>query len=315
MISCKKILVLLLVLIPVVSVCAESDVESNTSVSLTISSLPEAKLTFTQSFTVPFLQGENFLVSGNNIKFSLSGELTPISMNLKNEIVLTPVAVMQIVAGGMIGSGWNANLFGGEVRGIGINRRDVLGLTSVDGSPFDSMFTEGHFGGALQFDLAAVIPGDWNHILLRTYHEAGYMSYGRAAPGDPWFYENDFGENQNGWNYYGNYLLGYQMPQKPIFLDTVALLSEMYKYLYDTPNGSKWQDALGRWEFSLVMNFAFTEKFSTALITQFRTLRRFNEYHYKKGEDNMFYQDRTMEDGNARELRFYRVAAIIRYSF
>jgi hypothetical protein len=285
---------------------AQSGIQSSTSLDLTVSSLPEAKLTCSQSFTVPFLRGDHFLVSGNNIQLNLSAELSPISLNGIAEAVLTPAAFFQAAAGGAIGTGWNIELFGGEIRGIGINRpTGVTGKRTVDGSALDGIFGKGYLGGALQFDMAAIFPGEWHHVVFRSYHEINYKAYSRAAGGEAWFFENDDGENQNGFNYYGNYLIGYQMP---ILLDTVALLAEMRQYLYDTPNGGQWGDSLGRWELSIVMNFAVTKQFSAALITQFLTLRNYTAA--TGGYD--YYQDRVLKDDPLR-VEFYRVAAILSY--
>jgi hypothetical protein len=127
---------------------AETNLKSETSFNLAITSVPEAKLTFVQSFTLPLLQGDNPLVKDNNIKFGLNAELTPISMNLLGDMVFTPVAFLELSAGGMLGSGWIISLFGSKLYGIGLNRPDKNNLTSVDGSDFDGFFGKGHFGGA-----------------------------------------------------------------------------------------------------------------------------------------------------------------------
>ena len=282
---------------------AESEINHSASVNLTISSLPEAKLTFSQNFTLPFLQADHFLFADNNVQFNIDAELSPISMNLKGEAVLTPIAFFQAAAGGMIGSGWNIELFGGTIKGIGINRPAANGGAELDGSAFNGVFGEGHLGGALQFDIAAIFPGDWHHVVFRSYHEISYRGYSRASAGDAWFFENDFGENQNSFNYYGNYLIGYQMP---IFLDTVALLAEMKKYLYDSPGGSLWGDELGRWEFSAILNFAITKRFSAALITQCRTMRNYTA----ATQDFEYYRERRLDNSAPLRFEFYRVAAI-----
>jgi hypothetical protein len=292
---------------------AESEVESRTAVELQISSLPEAKVILSRDFTVPVLQGDNALVKNNNIKFGIKYEVTPISMGLWGTAVFTPVAFLEFSGGGMVGSGWNIELFGGEVRGIGLNVPDEDRKTSVDGSAFDGTFLKAYFGGAFQFDLAAVVPGDWNHVLFRTNHEMRAAMYSRAAPGDSWVYESDHGENQNGWTYYGSYVIGYQMP---VMLNTVALLAETEKYLYGTPDGSRWGESMGRWDFGLILNFKFTERFSTALITQLRLYREYSNFTYgNKNENdadyNRYYRDRVATDG--RSLSFYRVAGIFNY--
>ena len=143
------------------------------------------------------------------------------------------------------------------------------------------------------------------------------MMYSRANKGDAWFFESDHGENQNGWNYLGTYILGYQMP---LFLNTVALQAEMLKYLYNTPGGDKWGDSVGRWDFGLVMNFAITERFSTLLVTQFRLYRDYKDFEYpvsifgnKSGgvDSDLYYHEREYTD--SRTLKFYRVAAVLNY--
>ncbi|MDR0456311.1 MAG: hypothetical protein LBH20_06480 [Treponema sp.] len=298
-----------LILIAAFPLFAETDLKSETLFNLAITSVPEAKFTFTQNFTLPLLQGDNPLVKDNNIKFGLSAELTPISMNFLGDIVFTPAAFSELSVGGMLGSGWIISLFGSKLYGVGLNRPDEHNLTSVDGSDFDGLFAKGHFGGALQFDLAALIPGEWNHVVFRTYHEIGYKMYSRAEKGVPWFFEYDYGENQNGWNYYGSYLIGYRMP---IILDTVALLTEIDKYLYDTPGGDRWGDSLGRWTLSLLFNFAFSENFSAALAAQFRTFRNYTNYTYGD-KDDLFYRYRILDSGNPRTLTFYRAALLLNY--
>jgi len=305
----KKLFLLFFIFIPYVTLLAdeelsnESGVRSNTSLILQLSSLPEAKMIFSQNFIVPIMQGDGALTRGNNIRFGIDAEITPISMGLLGKAVFTPIAFIELSAGGIIGSGWVANLFGSELRGIGINVPDEDGKTSVNGSAFDGAFVGANFGGAFQFDLGAVIPGAWNHVLFRTYHEASIMTYSRANRSDPWFFENDNGENQNGWTYLANFTLGYQMP---LFLNVVALQAEMERYLFNYPDSDSWGGRIGRWDFGLVMNFRIVQQFSAMLVTQFRLHR-----NYKDDNNDNYYQNRVYTD--SRTLKFYRVAAILTY--
>jgi hypothetical protein len=283
-----------------------SEIIPSTNLIMQASSLPEAKLSLAQSFTFPFLRGESPLTAGNNIRTALSAEVSPISVNGLAEAVWTPVAFFQAAAGGRAGSGWNISLSGSELRGIGINRRRAGGTTETAGSAFSGLLWSLKTGAALQFDMAALFPGDWNHIVLRSYHEVNYAAYTAADSGDSWYFENDDGENRNGFNYYGNYLLAYQMP---IFLNTAGFLAEMNRYLYNTPNGDLWGDELGRWTFSALLNFTITPRLEAALLTQFRTRRNFTA-----GTKNYdFYQDRRIRDSHQRRLEFYRVAAILTF--
>ena len=273
---------------------------------LQISTLPELKLGFTERFKFPFMRGDGPLTEDNNIGLALTAEISPISLNGLAEAVWTPIAFFQLAAGGRIGSGWNLTLFGSEIHGIGLNRPDAAERAVYDGQAFDGMLWKAQAGAALQMDFAAFFPGDWNHRVIRSYHEINCKGYTRAEKGESWYFEDDDGENCNGANYYGNLLIGHQMP---IFLNLFALLAEADLYLYDTPDRGAWGDDKIRWTFSAILNFSLTEKMSAALITQFRTRRNW------RGSDwqDMYYRNRSLESGRLQHLEFYRVAAALTY--
>jgi len=274
---------------------------SSNSLLLQISTLPELKLGYTYKHKIPFLRGDGPLTKDNNVNFGLTAEISPISLNGLAEAVWTPIAFLEFSLGGRIGSGWNIELFDTHIHGIGINKRNAGGGGEIDGSEFDGLLWKAQAGGAFQFDLAAIAPGNWNHVVFRSYHEINHRGYSRATGNEAWVYEDDDGENCNGFNYYGNFLLGYKTP---IFLDTIAFLAEMDLYLYDTPNREVWGDDLIRWTFSGVLSFTVTKKFGIAIITQFRTRRNFVESNWQ----DLYYRDRTVKTSDPIHLEFYRVA-------
>jgi hypothetical protein len=235
-------------------------------------------------------------------------------MNGLADVYWTPAAFFQVRAGTRLGSGWNISLFGAPVYGIGVNRPQSGGgglLTAEKtGSPFDGLQWKTHGGGTLQFDLAALFPGDWNHVVFQTYHEINYRGYTGAAAGESWVFENDDAENRNGFNYYGNILVGYQMP---VFLNTVGLLAEMDKYLYDTPGRENWGDEKVRWIFSGLVNFTLTKWLGAALLIQFRTRRNFEDGD-RKNSARYFYQSRTLNRDNPQRLEFYRAASVLTFA-
>jgi hypothetical protein len=165
-------------------------------------------------------------------------------------------------------------------------------------------------GGNLQFDTAEVWPGKWHHILFRAYNEMNYRAYTKATGGQSWVYEADSEENRNGWNYYGQFFVGYQLPLP--LLSMVGIQVEVDKFLYDTSGGYYWGDELGRWIFSGAVNFTITPRFGAMFVVQMRTLRNYldgdrnNDAHY-------FYQYRELNRNNPIRLEFYRVAAILTY--
>jgi len=274
--------------------------------TLQVSTAPEIKLGFTQRYSFPFLQGESPLTAGNNIGAALSAEITPISLNAIAEVVLTPVAFFQLAAGGRIGTGWNMNLFGSDLYGIGLNGPDVIGNSVNDGGAFDGLLWKAQAGATVQFDLAALYPGDWNHVVARSYHEINYKGYTRAKAEESWYFENDSGENINGFNYYGNLLVGYQMPRR---FNMAAILAETDLYLYDTPGRDTWGDDIVRWTLSGVFGINITPQMDLTLIAQFRTRRNYLESSWQ----DLYYRYRTIDSSSPTRLEFYRIAAVLSY--
>jgi hypothetical protein len=300
---------------------AEPAITASTDVGLQISTRPEIKVQLIQSFIFPFLQGNGPLTADNNVKLAFTAEATPVSMNGIGEITWTPAAFFQVVGGGRAGSGWNMPLGNGIGFNVPAAGKDGAGrsYSEVRGKAFDGLLWSAYGGLNLQFDLGAVIPGDWTHVLFQAYSEGRYSAYTRAGSGDSWFFENDSGENRNGWLWRGRFVLGYRIPRSvaaPISLlklDTIALMAEGEQYRYNTPGGSRWGDDLSRWTFSGLFNFAITPRFSTALGIQFRTWRNFGSGDLEN-RDGIWYQDLELRDDyGRRRIAFYRAALILGY--
>jgi len=317
----KKVTLFLITLIITVSLYAQEDgMTSSGELVLQLSTLPEAKLGYTHTFRFPVLKGDNPLTEDNNFKLQLTAEASPISINGLVKAVLTPIAFLEFSAGGRLGAGWPLNLFGSDIygtglniQGISLNARNAGYSTEYKGSAFDALLWKTWLGGTFQFDLAALVPGDWNHVVFLSYHEINYHANTSAGANEAWYFENDDGENLNGFNYYGNFVIGYQMP---IFLSMVAILAEMNQNLYDTPGRSLWGDDLTRWHLSGILNFTITEKFGIALITQFRTRRNFTNFdEHAEDKPHLHFQSRILDTSNPLRLEFYRVAAIVSYKF
>jgi len=304
-----KRIVFFLLLPLIAQIIIAQEITSSSEFLLRAAFPPGVKLSFIQRYKIPFLQGEGLLTKDNNICFVLTAEISPISVDAVTEAIWTPAAFFQFITGGTIGSGWNIKLFGNDMYGIGLNRQNAEGKHEHSGNSFDGLLWKAQAGTVLQADLAAVFPGDWNHVVIRNYHEINYRGYTRAAKGESWYYENDGGyqgENCNGFNYYGNLLLGYQMP---IFLNMVALLAEADLYLYDMPGRSKWGDDIIRWTYSLILNFTVTKNLDIAVLTQFWTLRNFLEENW----NDLYYRNRTIDKSNPYHLEFYRVGIAMIY--
>lgn len=301
----KKIggIFVVLIILAGFSLGAQEPVFKN-SLSFTASTLKEAKLDYSHSTVLPFLQGDGPLFSGNNMAFNLGAELSPVSVAASLELRLTPLAFMQFFLGSGIATGWNIpNLANGLCK----NSSDGEGGQILSDNSLEGFVWSGEGGGLFQFDFAAIFPGEWNHVVFQTSHLARYKAWSKAEAEESWLYQADSGENRNGWNYYGSYFLGYQMP---IFLQMAGVLVEENLYLYNTPGREVWGDDLGRWTMGALLSFKITDRLSANALAQFRTNRNFTE----ATKDKAFYKDRVLDTENPRQIEFFRAVLIIAWT-
>jgi hypothetical protein len=287
----------------IASPIAAEGLKSSAEAGFVASTKLEAKASLSGTLAFPFLAGPGALVSGNQVELKLGAELSPVSLGASLEATWTPIAFLQVVGGAAIGSGWNIPI----ANGLRLNVPVGAGGAELRGGAFAGAVWSAKAGAALQFDLAALVPGEWNHVVVRSYHQGRYRALSSAGSGDSWLWENDEGENRNGWSYYGNYLLGYMPPGR---LTMVGLLAEEEIYLYGTPGGSAWGEELGRWTFGPLASYAATDRLSVSLLVQLRTMRNFTD----ATKDLGFYADRRLvSSGALRRLEFYRAALLLGY--
>jgi len=272
-------------------------IKASTTLNYVLATTLETKAKLIETVTIPLLVGKGVLTSGNNLQVKTAAEFSPVSVNGTAEFRLTPIAFLQFVAGGSVGTGWNIPIANGLRKAERVNAHDL----ELTGGALNGMVWSVKGGGLFQFDLAAVIPGDWNHVVFQTYHEAKYRALTSANSDESWLYESDSGENRNGWNYYGSYFLGYQMP---IALNTAGVLVEEDLSLYNTNGRSFWGDDLPRWTFGPIFNFTVTKDLALAFLVQARTMRNFTD----ETKDFTFYQNRQVTDSNQLRVEFYRAA-------
>jgi hypothetical protein len=231
----------------------------------------EIQALLTHRIVVPFLAGAGDLTSGNNVSFTITGALTPVSTRLELRATLTPVAFLNFFAGTMLGTGWDIGLF----NGMGLNA-DGSGVP--ESASFQGVVLESWIGGTFQFDLAALVPGDWTHLVTLVSPKLQYAWFSGADKGEAWMWEVDNGENFNGFMFYGSYFLGYQMP---LVLNTVGILLETEQnlgYVKDlsTMDSGGWGSDHVLITVGPVFNFTLSESSSLAVLFQFRRERLYD---------------------------------------
>ncbi|MDR0707637.1 MAG: hypothetical protein LBF60_07160 [Treponema sp.] len=290
----KKIIVICFALaLPVWA--EDSSVEAHTDLSLRTSSLPEAQAAIAQSFVFPFLQGEGPLVSGNNINLKLGANVSPISCGILADAVWTPIAFFTVSLGARLGSGWNYPLFGAPMKGMGVYRKssDSDEDEGVDGPGLNGVVWNTHAGATIQFDLAALFPGDWRHVVMQVYNEISFQNYTGARGHESWYYENDDGVNQNAFSYYFSALLGYQMP---LFIDLVGVMFELKEPFYNPYTGGSLTDRGPEITLSLAADFKLPKNVTIMVLGQWK-----NELLHPVASDF------------SRRWDFFRVALIATY--
>jgi len=260
----------------------------------------EAKAAFSIVDRVPFMVGEGGMTKGNNIRGKFSLEVSPVSVNGVGQLSLTPIAFLVFDAGAGIGTGWTAGTF----RGLGINPAGNA-ESDIDLTPFGGAVWRVWGAGTFQFDLAAIAPGEWNHVVLLATAKAEYEANTGAGAHDAWLWEADSGENFNGAKFYGTYVLAYQMP---LALNLAGIMVESEEWLGDVrdygplsaDSGDSWGSDFRIWQIGSVMNFTLGKDDSLAVLAQFKlkpdwtdatTLNR--DFRTRVYEDSYWYFNRV----------------------
>ncbi len=300
----EKIILVLFTLFLLLTDSLNAQVLHSQEMNLTTSSDVELKASFSHEITVPFLNSPNVLFRNNEISFDFSAFLSPISAGLEIETVFSPIAFLEFSTGIEIGSGWNSRF----VRGLAINEPSGSYDNYFNNKTLKGIVHKEKAGGAFQFDLGAVIPGEWAHVVFRSYHEYYYKSFTGASKNESWLWEADDGENRNGTHYYIQNVLGYKMP---LMMEFFGLMFEAERSYYDTAKGDPSGENIWNYTASCIMGFRSGENTKFNLISQIRTVRNYNE----ETEDYDYYRSRVIDLDKSRKWEFYRIILNMTYEF
>lgn len=271
-----------------------------TTINAIVTWPPQALVGVTQNFKVPLMQFDNPLTKDNNINFKIGAELSPISFEGKFGIVWTPIAFLEFYTESRVGSGWNIK----SLYGLALNKNNA-GKSNYIPLNFSKSIYSFSFGGAFQFDLGAVIPNDWSHVVFRTDQAALYKAMSGVDSETSWLYQADSGENRNGWKYQASYLIGYKMP---IFLDLIAMKIDVEKKLFASPKGldnKVWGENLFLTTFGPIINFNIKKDYNIMLLAQWQT-----KPLYKGGGEADFYQTKILDTDKKTQVKFYQIGIV-----
>lgn len=261
----------------------------------------EARTTYKSDLSMPVPFGDGPLVRGNTLVMSDSLELTPITIKYGSSLSLTPIAFLVLSTGSDIGTGWN---IGDSLVAAGTYNPVTHKYDAIDS--FKSLWWDFWAEGLFQFDLAAIIPGDWNHIVTQDSFRVTYAKLNGQSDGAPWLWQASK-EKVNGWNYLATFIVGYQMP---LVLNTVAIQTEISGRFKDdmAPQYAGYKSDYTLYSVNPVLIFKFNEHHSLTTQFCFSSRRGFAD---ELNPDTQSKLDMTVTGS---EWSFYRVALSWKYT-
>ena len=137
------------------------------------------------------------------MKIKTALEVSPVSLSPSFSLSFTPIAFLVFTTGAKIGSSWTF----APMNVNGMAAYNPLSHSYEALSPFSSLYYNIWFEGLFQFDLAAVMPGDWNHVVFVASYKPYYEGISKGGENEnPWLWQGS-GENVNAWQYYSNIIL------------------------------------------------------------------------------------------------------------
>ena len=213
-----------------------------------------------------FLAGNGPLTEGNNITFIVKPTLAPVTLHVETEVHWTPIAFLQLIGGVAGGFGWPLEFMG--LNGLAMNNADDI--TDTEKGGWAGLY---FLGGTFQFDFAAIVPGEWNHFVISATGKARYLNYTKAGAGESWYWRADEGQNFNGWQYKGDYVLGWQPPWKVNFIGFIAehgfWISPEIRDKSTIESGG-WGSDFHHWRFGPLMNIDLNNGHGLTILLQFR---------------------------------------------
>ena len=232
----------------------------------------ECRATGSLSYTIPTPLGDHWLLSSANLNIKINLEVSPVSISPETKISFTPLPFLVFETGAKLGTAWNF----GSIQGMAVyNGSDGY----INLKTFTNWFTRFYVQGTFQFDTGALIEGDWSHFQIMYTYQAYYSALSGVKNGEVWKWQSS-GNRANGWQNYQSLILAYQMP---LVLKRVGVLSELeghYKASdYDAASYGKFNGSFKTISISPLMQFAFGENHTLAVLFGFSSRRSFVEEH------------------------------------
>lgn len=226
--------------------------------------------------------GEHWLLKDANVVLTGAFELTPLSVRPQLALGFQPFPFLVFKGGGSIGFGWN--MLGFE----GLCALDEKSKKYEAVSTFSHPFYEVWAQGTLMFDTGALVPGDWNHLIMLASYKTFYSGIAGLGRHTPYGWQGDKNRVE-GLQYEFCGILAYQMP---LVLYRAGFMYTAYGHFDGSDYGdfdASYDGAFTQHSLAGLCQFKFAEKDELTCIAQFTTRRSFDK-ELDEAEDALFAQ-------------------------
>lgn len=243
----------------------------------------EVRTLFYADYKILTPLGDHFLLRDANVILRSAIEITPLSIRPMASVFFWPFPFLGFDVGGSVGSGWNM----GSLHGLSVLNKETREYETLD--PFSSYYFDLWAEGIFQFDLAAVIPGEWNHVVTLVNYQLLYAGLTGVKKKDVWEWQES--ENQaDGLQYYLGVILAYQIEG---FFHRIGVFSEFWGH-FDSGDygelGDSYDGDFMKIEISPLVELKFSEKTSLILLVGFNRRRSFEEPHDDIEEEPLLHR-------------------------
>jgi len=274
----------------------------------------ELKAYYTLTLKFPVMRMNNALMEGNNIQIKYKLNLSPITVETGAYVRFTPLALLYFTLGTKVATGWNLSFM--NLNGLNINDpnfyyTDTVGCFAAT----PGVLSISEFSAVFQFDLGAIVKGNWTHVIFFAKERVEYQYFSAAGPTDYWRYEHDNGENVNGFMWYQTFVIGYQMPTLPGCIDTVGFMIETEQHVtqkdVSTMASGGWGSDFLLVKFGPMINFKFNKVHNFTVLVEFKNARHFTD----ETMGNRYFQERKINTADPEYVQFYRIALLYSMDF
>lgn len=227
---------------------------------------------FNAAYSIPTPLGEHWLLKGASVDLIGSLEFSPVNLMPALEIGFTPVPFLVFGAGASIGSGWN--VLGFE----GLTKYDFATADYENLTPFAHYYYNLWASGTFQFDLGAILDGEWLHVVMSATYKVYYEGLTGVDDGEIWQWK-ETDKMANGLQYNFTGVLGYRMPMA---WSMVGILVDIYGHFDKDDYG----DVANRFDgdftnatVGLLSVFSLNEKNSLTTLLSFQRSRSYSTPH------------------------------------